>query len=458
MKFQRGLNGKILSLAIPAIVSNITVPLLGLSDTAIAGHIGSDLYLAAIAVGATMMNLSSWLFGFLRMGTTGLSANLFGGNDARGLSRLFCKTLISGIFIGLLLFLFRHRLAVLLTGLLNPGPEISAAAISYYEICIAAAPAQLATMAMSGWMVGMQSTFWPMVVAITTNALNIPLSLLFVFATGRGFPGLATGTAAAQWVGFALSLWFCIRLWRRYAKINPEAKGHSVFWAIRDSIRGKGNASFLTTNSSLLIRSGCVMAVSMGMTYFAGRLGEAALGANAVMIQFFTFFSFFMDGFAHASEAMVGSAKGNGNGRMLRTYVKAILAWSAGMAILFFLIYLWAGRLIVSLLTDSPSVRDIVGKMNWILCLIPPVSVMAFIFDGFYVGLTKTVPMMWTTILSTALFFIIIGVSGGMDCFPTGIFGREFNQTLLWISFLTYLFSRGVILGAAFPHMMKKSL
>lgn len=452
---QTSLNRKILSLAIPAIVSNITIPLLGLSDTAIAGHLGSDLFLAAMAVGATMMNLSSWLFGFLRMGTAGLSATSYGARDARSLSRIFCRTLVLGFFIGVLMVLFRYPLSRLLVSLLSPGPEIAEEATLYYSICILAAPAQLATMAMGGWMVGMQSTFWPMIVAIVTNAANIPLSLLLVFGVKTGFAGLAVGTAVAQWVGFILALWFCIRLWRKFRTENPDFSGMSIFSELKNSLRHSAPRSFMTMNSALLIRSACIMAVSMGMTAFAGRLGETALGANTIMLQFFTFFSFFMDGFAHASEAMVGSAAGGGDKALLSRYVRRLLMWAVSMGLLFLLVYLFCGQTIVRLLTDSRAVREAIAGMSWIPVLIPPVSVMAFIFDGFYIGLTKTVPMMWATIVSSCCFFIIIWLSGGMESSGIGLWDLRFSQILLWAAFLTYLFLRGSILGALFTHFLK---
>lgn len=436
---------KILQLALPAIVSNVTVPLLGLSDTAIAGHLGSDHYLAAIGVGATMMNLSAWLFGFLRMGTAGISASSFGRGDAVGLSRLYCRTLLIAIGIGLLMVLARHPLADVLTKLIDPGEGVASEAAGYYVISIYAAPAQLATMAISGWMVGMQSTFWPMVVAIVTNVINIPLSLALVFGFGVGFPGLAIGTAAAQWAGFALALVLSLRLWRKRMDSDRSGSSVSLFSEIGSVFKRGGSAGFFAVNGSLFFRSACVMAVSVGMTSFAGRMGETALAANAVLMQFFTFFSFFMDGFAHAAEALIGKAAGAGRIDEVRLATRHLLLWSAGVALSFMILYSFAGQFLASLLTDSANVARCISDIRWVFIALPPLAVGAFIFDGFYIGLTRTGAMFWATLLSGLFFFLLnltVGAKGGIS--------------VLWIGFMGYLFLRGALLGARYPAELRK--
>lgn len=436
---------RILQLALPAIVSNITVPLLGLSDTAIAGHLGAEHYLAAIGVGATMMNLSAWLFGFLRMGTAGISATSYGRGDTEALSRLFCRTLLMAFAIGALMIVVRHPLADMLTGVIDPGENIAREAEGYYVISIYAAPAQLATMAMSGWMVGMQSTFWPMVVSIVTNLVNIPLSLALVFGFGVGFPGLAIGTAAAQWAGFVFALCISLRLWRKRISADTSIVGKSLFSEMGSVFRRGGSAGFLTVNGSLFFRSACVMAVSVGMTSFAGSMGETALAANAVLMQFFTFFSFFMDGFAHAAEALIGKAVGRRRIDEVRLATRHLLLWSAGVALFFMMFYSFAGMSLSGLFTDSRRVVDCIWDIRWVFVALPPLAVGAFIFDGLYIGLTRTGAMFWATLLSGLFFFILnilLGVRGGL--------------AILWTGFMGYLFLRGALLGARYPAELHK--
>lgn len=441
------LDKTILRLAIPAIVSNISVPLLGLSDTAISGHLGSEMFLAAMAVGATMLNLSAWLFGFLRMGTAGLSATAFGSSRPTASSRVFCRSLGLALLVGLLLISFRHPLSQLLVGILAPGNGVDSLASEYYRLVIISAPAQLGIMAMSGWMVGMQSTFWPMVVAISTNAINIPLSIWLAFGTGMGFRGLALGTCVAQWCGFLLALFCCWLLWRHSWGIPNGESGRcpSLLMGLRGVFKRDGESNFLKVNSALFFRSACVMAVSMGMTAYAGRLGELQLAVNAVLMQFFTFFSFFMDGFAHAAEAIIGRSAGAGDGRRgIGRASLALLKWSGIMALLFLTVYLFCGEGIVSLLTDSPKVERAASGFRWVMALLPPLSVAAFIFDGFYVGLTRTQWMLAATATATALFFLL------NQLWPNAATGST-----LWTAFLGYLLVRGLFLAAAYPKQLR---
>ncbi len=437
---------KILKLAVPAIISNVTVPLLGLSDTAIAGHLNSDLYLAAMGVGATMMNLSAWLFGFLRMGTAGIAALSFGSKDRVALSRLFCRTLFLGLLVGMVLFLLRTPLAGFLTSVLNPGEEVAYQAALYYKLCVMAAPAQLGVMAMSGWMTGMQSTLYPMIVAITTNAVNIPLSLWMVFGAGMGFPGLAVGTVTAQWVGFLLALFLSLRLWKiRFKPEDNDGNTITLFSEWKDVFSRDGSTGFFSVNSNLLLRSACVMAVSMGMTYFAGQMGELQLAANTVLLQFFTFFSFFMDGFAHAAEALIGKAAGRGNLPELREVSRHIIGWSIVVGVLFTILYGGGGMTIAGWLTDSANVEGRISMLRWVMFLLPGIAVGAFVYDGFFVGLTRTWPMLIAT-LTAASFFYIVSI----------ILNRQLSPDLLWVAFLGYLFLRALILGVWYPRLLKR--
>lgn len=457
-------NRRILNLAFPAILSNITVPLLGLSDTAIAGHLGAPVYLASMSVGAAMINLSFWLFGFLRMGTTGLTARAYGRDDSRALSDLFCRSLFWGAAIGVLLMLFSGFLGDILLRMLSPGAQVGEGASLYYRYCIMAAPAQLGIMAMSGWMVGMQSTFWPMVVAISTNIVNIPLSLFLVFVCGHGFAGLAAGTCVAQWVGALLAFIFCLRLWkvRMTRRVNgPKVKSEELIPLLsgfRNLWRSAGEGNFFGVNIYLFFRSAALIAILMGMTAFAGRNGEMALAVNAVILQFFYFFSYFMDGFAYAAEALTGKLAGSGQREGLRKMVGHLLGWCGVMVLIFTLLYITAGKEIVSLLTDSDAVAAGVKEMGWVLYLLPAVSVGAFIYDGIFIGLSRTGWMLVSTLTAAVLFYIVnlTGLRSIMENYPSlqTLNGNE----VVWIGFLGALLLRGLILALAYPRVVAGSV
>ncbi len=434
----------ILRLALPAIVSNITVPLLGLCDTAVSGHLGGSAPLGAIAVGTMMLNVAYWLFGFLRMGTTGLAAEAFGGSDSKALQLILLRGLTLGLLIGLALICVRGPLGGVLLRVAGAEPEVSGLAREYYNVCVCGAPALLGTMALTGWMIGNQSTGYPMTVAIITNIINIAGSLTFVFGLGMGFVGVAYGTLVAQWCGLVLSILFSCRLGGRYAPLFRRGAG--AVW--RSLVSGGGLGRYFKVNTNLFFRSVCIMSVSMTVTAAGARMGDVTLAANAVVMQFFIFFSYFMDGFAFAGEALCGRFKGAGERGKMQRSIRRLLGWAAAMAALFFIVYLSAGLPIADLLTDDEAVRREIARYAWAFVLIPPLSVGAFIFDGIYIGLTDTGRLLIATLAAAVIFFVIAFIPRG-----TGV-GLN---TLLWSAFLSYLLTRAAVLGAMLPGVVRRS-
>ncbi len=436
---RRGINREILRLAVPAVISNVTVPLLGLSDTAISGHLGSPVFIGAIAVGSLMLNVAFWLFGFLRMGTTGLVAEAFGSKDGLRIRRLLKTSLIFGLLLGLLFICVRKPLADLLLSIISPGSEVNASARRYFGLCVFGSPALLATMAVNGWFVGMQSTVRAMIVSIVTNVINILLSLWFVFGLRLGFIGVAYGTLCAQWLGLLLALCLTIPLYRRF---NADLTAGGAGRRLSDDLK-----RFFGVNVNLFFRSACVMAVSMTVTSVGSRLGDLTLASNAVMMQFFIFFSYFMDGFAFAGEALVGRAKGSADNLLYHLSVKWLLVWSAAMGVIFFAVYAIAAEDIASLITDESGVVANLMRYKVWLVLIPVLTVAAFIFDGFFIGLTKTRVMLIATLAATAAFFAICFIPSSLP-----------SNHRLWGAFLTYLFLRGVLLAAVLPRKLEGKL
>lgn len=427
------INRQILRLSVPAIVSNITVPLLGLCDTAISGHLGSETYLAAIAVGSVMLNVVFWLFGFLRAGTTGLTAKAYGmGNDVE-ICRVFSRASGLGFCGGILIIAFQNPIMYGLLDVVHADECVTGYVERYFGICIWGAPAILGVMAISGWFVGMQSTVYPMAMAIIVNVINIGLSFLLVFGLGMGFEGVAFGTVIANWIGFVIAYFFVLRFRR----------GRRVWCGFGMILTGGGIEKFFTVNANLFFRSACIIMVSLGIASAGARLGALTLAVNVIVMQLFQFFSFFMDGFAFSAEAMVGKYYGRRDILMLRRTVAALLWWTLCVAVVFATAYGIGCVGIAGILTDRNTViAGINGLRIWI-ALIPLVSAWAFIYDGFYIGVTETRKMMVATIISTIVFYIIAFIHYEDGGLVTGVS----DNRLLWGGFLCYLFMRGLILA-----------
>ena len=427
------INREILRLSVPAIVSNITVPLLGLCDTAISGHLGSEIYLAAIGVGSIMLNVIVGLLVFLRMGTTGLTATAFGAGDSQMVTKVFTRAFLLGLGLGLLLVLLQTPVMDLMLAVISPEEEVRHYAESYFTVRVWGMPAMFAVMSVSGWFVGMQSTAAPMAVAIIMNVVNIILSYLLVFHTGVGFAGVAWGTAVSNWIGLIVAL-----VWAKRFR-----KGQPLFSSLLHVFKGGGMGRFFSVNSNLFLRSACIMCVSLGVTSAGARMGALTLAVNVVMMQFFTFFSYFMDGFAFSGEALIGRFTGAGDVPMLRRSVRALLKWTLGVALLFALVYAVGECPVTSLLTDSSNVREGVDAMGVWLWILPLVSAWAFIYDGFFVGTTDTGKMMIATLVASVVFYIVAFFRVESGHIVMSVMGNE----ALWTAFLSYLFMRGGVLA-----------
>lgn len=435
------INKEIYRIAVPAIVSNITVPLLGIADTTISGHLGSEKYIAAIAVGTMMINVVTWCLGFLRSGTTGMTAQAYGSGDRAKTYELFTRSFILGFGAGLIILAAQTPLMWLLLKVIAVEESVASHVIEYFRIVVAGVPAMLACMAVSGWFLGMQSSFYPMIIAIATNVVNIVASLIAVYVLDYGFPGTAMGTCIANWTGLILALYMV----RRFNG------GRMPFRDVKECLKFKGSGKFFKVNSDIFFRSFCIMSVTLGMTSFGSRIGSLTLAVNAVMMQFFIFFSYFMDGFAFAAEALTGRGVGSGDRKMLRRTNKSLLTWSLGMSAFFTIAYMTFWQQISGFITSEPAVLATLEQFHIWLILMPAVSVAAFIYDGIYIGLTATRQMLIAT-ASGAVIFFIFNLTFNTDTTPVAA------NTCLWASFLTYLSVRGAALAVLCPCATRKAL
>lgn len=400
--------------------------MLGLVDTAIMGHLGSATFIGAIAVGSTMFNMLYWLFAFLRMGTGGLTAQEYGAGNAAGVDTVLIRSLLTAAAIAAVLIVLSGPLGMAAVDFLDADDSVAPYARRYFAIGIWGAPAVLATYVLNGHFLGVQDTRTPMWIAITANVVNILLSVTFVFAAGMDIAGVALGTVIAQWLGAGAGLWITLR---RRRPGWPDTKILTDGAALR---------RLFAINTHILLRTLCLVAVTVWFTRSGASQGVITLSVNALMMQFFMFSSYFSDGFAYAGEALAGAAAGSGAGRgELRRITSALMKWGGGIALAFSAIYFVGGDIILAALTDLDDVRHVAAEYLPWAATIPLCGVTAFIFDGIYIGLTRTRAMLLSMAVATALFFGLYFL-----LFPT------MGNHGLWLAFSAYLVTRGAILAA----------
>lgn len=423
----------ILRLAVPSIISNITVPLLGLADLAIVGHMGSEQYIAAIAVGTMMFNVIYWLFGFLRMGTSGMTSQALGREDHSSVKLLLRRSMyISGV-IALCFLVLQVPLCQLTLHLIGPSIQIRPMVTTYFSIVIWGAPAMLGLYALNGWFIGLQNTKIPMTVAILQNIVNVVASLTLVFGLGMHISGVALGTLIAQWCGFLFALWHASRQLRLYTHPRHTDKAVNtgmVTWK-----------AFFTVNRDIFLRTICLVVVNLFFTSAGARQGDMLLAVNTLLMTFFTLFSYVMDGFAFAGEALAGLLYGAQDGVRLHATVRRLFGWGALMVIGFTLVYVLGGNAFLGLLTSEHAVIAAADEYFYWACLIPLAGVAAFVYDGIFIGITATRAMLASSVASTVVFFVLFFL--GKACLPT--------NHALWMSFIAYLAMRGLM-----QHIMMK--
>lgn len=427
----------ILRIALPSIASNITVPLLGLIDLAIVGHLDSPAYIGAIAVGGTVFSMIYWIFAFLRMGTTGLSAQAFGGNNREALVNTVLRSCGVALCIGLLLIVLQSPVGRLALHLMAPADEVRAHAALYFGICIWGAPAVLGQYSLTGWFLGVQEARYPFYVALLQNVTNIACSLLFVYAFHWGVAGVAAGTLVAQYAGWGASLLLARVIYNRY-KTGFRFRLNAL-WERAELAR------FFTVNRDIFLRTLCLVSVTSYFTSAGARQGDIILAVNALLMQYFILYSYFMDGIAFAGEALSGRFAGAGQNEALRRTVGHLFQWGGVLALLFTLFYWGGGQAFMALLTDQAAVTEAARPyLPWV-CLVPAAGLMAFIWDGVFIGLTATRQMLLSMAAATAMFF---GVFFALE-------GAWANHAL-WLAFVLYLFTRGAVQTFFYPALAKR--
>ncbi len=391
------MNRRILHLAIPSIVSNITVPLLGLVDVTIVGHLGATAYIGAIAVGGLLFNILYWNFGFLRMGTSGLTSQAYGRKDKDAEIRVLVQAVSVGLFSALAMLILQYPIERLAFRLLDTSAEVEQYAVSYFRICIWGAPAVLAQYGFTGWFIGMQNSRYPMYIAIVMNVINIVCSSCFVFLFGMKVEGVALGTVVAQYSGVMMAWW----LWFYNYK---ELRGRITF---RGSLQLIAMRRFFAVNRDIFLRTLCLIGVTTFFTSTGARQGDVILAVNTLLMQLFTLFSYIMDGFAYAGEALSGRYVGACNLVQLKRAVKALFGWGVGLSLVFTLLYGIGGENFLGLLTNDTVVIETAGHYFYWVLAIPLAGFAAFLWDGILIGATATRFMLWAMLVASGSFFVI---------------------------------------------------
>ena len=411
---------RILHIAIPSIISNITVPLLGLIDVTIVGHLGSASYIGAIAVGGMLFNMIYWIFGFLRMGTSGLTAQAYGAHDLKEVTRILLRSTGISLMLALALLILQYPIRLIAFELIDTSAEVQQLATLYFHICIWGAPATLGLYSFSGWFIGMQNSRFPMFIAITQNIVNIAASLLFVFVFGMKVEGVALGTLIAQYAG----LFMAYLLWLRYYRpLRKYISRKQLF--THDAMK-----RLFQVNRDIFLRTLCLVAVTVFFTSTGAAFGDVVLAVNTLLMQLFTLFSYIMDGFAYAGEALTGKYIGAGNRQELRRTIRHLFGWGIALSLAFTLLYGIGGKEFLGLLTNEQSVISASGDYFYWVLAIPLAGFAAFLLDGICIGATSTHIMLKAMVVASGSFFLIY---------------YSLHNHALWLGFIVYLALRGIM-------------
>ena len=415
---------QILHIALPSIVSNITVPLLGLIDVSIVGHLGAASYIGAIAVGGMLFNMIYWLFGFLRMGTGGLTAQAYGRHDLQEVTRILLRSLSISLLLSLALLLLQYPIRNIAFMCMDTSEEVRQLATLYFHICIWGAPATLGLYGFTGWYIGMQNSRFPMFIAITQNIVNIAASLFFVFVLKMKVEGVALGTLVAQYAGLGMA---CLLWLAYYRPLRKYLRQKALF----DRTEMK---RFFQVNRDIFFRTLCLIAVTVFFTSTGAAYGDVVLAVNALLMQLFTLFSYFMDGFAYAGEALSGKYIGAKDNQSLRLTIRHLFKWGIALSLLFTLLYGAGGKSFLGLLTNDTSVISASEEYIYWVLAIPLAGFSAFLLDGICIGATATHLMLRSMLVASASFFLLY----------YGLHDTLGNHAL-WMAFIVYLALRGIV-------------
>jgi len=426
---------ELLRLAVPNILANLSIPLLGTVNLAVLAHLDSTSYLAAVSLAGVIFNFILWSFSFLRMSTTGITAQNFGASNRSEVSSTLYRSMLIAGSIGLLVIVFRNQIAWLGFEMLQPDHALSGIIAEYFDIRIWVVPASLLNFVILGWLLGVQDSAAAMLMIIFENAVNVILNLYFVVGLGMKADGVALGTMIAGWSALLFGL--CLIL-IRHRKLLEKPVSNALF-LISKLVR------VLTVNANIFLRSFSLLTVFSWFTYASSLYGNDVLALNTLLMQFFMFFSFFIDGFSYAGESLSGKYLGAGKIKLLKLTVRTLFRWAFATSLVFSLLYLIGGQWIFGLLTNNETLLKLAFEQRFWVVLIPLVSFVAFVWDGIFAGMTHTAAMrnvMLVAVLGVffPLYFLLENILPGMN---------------LWIAFLSFFIARSVGMTLTRPKKLK---
>lgn len=422
-------------LAWPMMLSNLSIPLLGAVDTAILGHLPSPLYLGAVTVGASLLSLLFWSFGFLRMGTTSVAARAEGAGDRMGLHRVLVQSLALALAFALMLMLIGPWLLPVALKWMGPSPDVQALALDYARIRLWGAPASLMNFALVGWFIGRQDTRRPLAILFTTNGLNIVLDAVLILGLGLNSEGAAWASVLAEYGGLSVGLWLTAR----------QLNGLERRPLIEELNRWRAYGRLMRVNRHLFVRTLCLLSVFVFFAAQGARMGDQVLAANAILLQFLLLTSYALDGFAHAAEALTGRAIGAGRVGDFHLATRRSSVWALGCSLLISAVFILGAPWWPGVFTSLPGVLEIVRAHYVWICLLPVIGVWGYQLDGIFLGSGQTAAMQYTVLIA----------AGG--CFlPLWWWLQPLGNQGLWLAFVAFNGTRGLLLGAVYYHLSRK--
>ncbi len=425
---------RIWQLTWPVILANITIPLVGVADVAVMGRIPDPAYIAAVAMGSAMFSAVYWLFGFLRMGTTGLVAQAFGRGNLTEIAKIFLRAGTVGIALGIAIVLLQWPLASLLFGIFDASPELTSLADQYYDIRIFGAPALLLYLVELGILFGLQRTRDTLYLSVGLNVTNLILDVVLVMGFDMGVRGVAWGTLISEWSAAAGGLVLAVR--------GLAHQGWKVSWP-RDVWRLQQMATLFHVSANLILRTFFVQLPFFAGTVIATRLGEVTLAAHGVLMQLFFVMTYSLDGFAHTAETMAGYSYGAGRADQLRSATRYNAIWAMFLAVFTGLIYWLGGEWFIGLLTTSATVRSVAGEFLPWVALAPLLCVWAFLFDGIFIGTTHITQMRNAMIVAALVWAGALALTFN----PLGYHG-------VWLSMMVFMLVRSGLLAWYYPRLV----
>lgn len=435
-ELRRLTHGRVLKIAVPVVLSNATVPILGAVDTGVIGQMGEAAPIGAVGIGAIVLAALYWIFGFLRMGTTGLTANAAGAGDRAEVAALLTRALILGFGAGLAILALQLPLFWLAFQASPASAEVEEMARAYMSIRVLSAPAAIAIYGITGWLIAQERTTGVLILQVGMNLINITLDLVFVLGLDWGVEGVALATLIAEYSGLALGFWLCraafrVPAWRDWARVFDATRLRHMALVNRD----------------ILLRSLMLQGIFISFMFLGADFGDVQLAANQVLLQFLEITAYALDGFAFAAEALVGQAMGRGDRAGLRRSVLLSGGWGAAISVLMALAFALLGGLVIDLMTTAPEVREAARRFLPWMVAVPVLGFASWMLDGVFIGATRARDMRNMMALSLGVY-----VLAALALVPM------LGNHGLWAAFLISFVARGVTLGLRYPALERAAV